>query len=177
MAIRLTGLNSGLDTDAMVKELVSAYSTKKDKYVKAKTKHEWKMSAWKDTNTKVYSFYTSTLSKMRYSSGYNLRSASISDTTIATVKAASGATASTQSLEVTRLATSGYLTGGKVTDTNGAKVSANTKLSELGITDGTLKINDTFVTLDGDTTLSGLASKLKGTDVSVNFDATSQRFL
>ena len=31
MAIRLTGLNSGLDTDAMVKELVSAYSTKKDK--------------------------------------------------------------------------------------------------------------------------------------------------
>ena len=46
MAIRLTGLNSGLDTDAMVKELVSAYSTKKDKYVKAKTKHEWKMSAW-----------------------------------------------------------------------------------------------------------------------------------
>ena len=39
MAIRLTGLNSGLDTDAMVKELVSAYSTKKDKYVKAKTKH------------------------------------------------------------------------------------------------------------------------------------------
>lgn len=176
MAIRLTGLNSGLDTDAMVKELVSAYSTKKDKYVKAKTKHEWKMSAWKNTNTKVYSFYTSTLSKMRYSSGYNLRSASISDTTIATVKAASGATASTQSLEVTRLATSGYLTGGKVTDTNGAKVSANTKLSELGITDGTLKINDAFVTLDGDTTLSGLASKLKGTDVSVNFDATSQRF-
>ena len=32
------------------------------------------------------------------------------------------------------------------------------------------------MTLDGDTTLSGLASKLKGTDVSVNFDATSQRF-
>ena len=37
MAIRLTGLNSGLDTDSMVKELVSAYSTKKDKYVKAST--------------------------------------------------------------------------------------------------------------------------------------------
>ncbi|MDD6234129.1 MAG: flagellar filament capping protein FliD [Lachnospiraceae bacterium] len=176
MAIRLTGLNSGLDTDSMVKELVSAYSTKKDKYVKARTKHEWKTAAWKATNTKVYSFYTSTLSKMRYSSGYNLRSASISDTAIASVKAASGATASTQSLEVTRLATSGYLTGGKVTDANGAKVSANTKLSELGITEGTLKINNTFVTLDGDTTLEGLASKLKGTSVSASFDATSQRF-
>ena len=39
MAIRLTGLNSGLDTDAMVKELVSAYSTKKDKYVKLSLIH------------------------------------------------------------------------------------------------------------------------------------------
>lgn len=176
MAIRLTGLNSGLDTDSMVKELVSAYSTKKDKYVKAKTKHEWKMSAWKDTNTKVYSFYTSTLSNMRYSSGYNLRAASISDSTIASVKASSGATASTQSLEVSKLATSGYMTGGKVTDANGAKVSANTKLSELGITEGTIKINDRFITIDGDTTLSGLASKIKGTGVNASFDATSQRF-
>lgn len=38
MPIRITGLNSGLDTDSIVKELVSAYSIKKDKYVKAQTK-------------------------------------------------------------------------------------------------------------------------------------------
>ena len=30
MAIKLSGLISGLDTDAMIDELVSAYSTKKD---------------------------------------------------------------------------------------------------------------------------------------------------
>ena len=42
MAIRLTGLASGLDTDSMVKELVSAYSKKQESIVKKKTKLEWK---------------------------------------------------------------------------------------------------------------------------------------
>lgn len=34
MPIRMTGMVSGLDTDSIVKELVSAYSTKKEKYEK-----------------------------------------------------------------------------------------------------------------------------------------------
>ena len=39
MPIRMTGMVSGLDTDSIVKELVSAYSTKKEKYEKERTKH------------------------------------------------------------------------------------------------------------------------------------------
>ena len=38
MAIRVSGLVSGLDTDSIVQELVSAYSKKKDTYVKKQTK-------------------------------------------------------------------------------------------------------------------------------------------
>ena len=34
MPIRMTGMVSGLDTDSIVKELVSAYSTKKEKNTK-----------------------------------------------------------------------------------------------------------------------------------------------
>ena len=34
MAIRLSGMNSGLDTDAIVKALVSGYTTKKRKNMK-----------------------------------------------------------------------------------------------------------------------------------------------
>ena len=33
MAIRISGLVSGLDTESLVSELVSAYSVKKDNYV------------------------------------------------------------------------------------------------------------------------------------------------
>ena len=57
MAIRLSGIASGLDTDSMVKELVSAYSIKKQKYDKQLQKQEWIMSKWSDVNKKVYGFY------------------------------------------------------------------------------------------------------------------------
>lgn len=52
MAIRLSGIASGLDTDSMVKELVSAYSIKKQKYDKQLQKQEWIMSKWSDVNKK-----------------------------------------------------------------------------------------------------------------------------
>ena len=61
MGIKLSGMISGLDTDSLVKELMSAYSTKKDKLVKSKTKQEWKMDAWKDMN-KNGKYYTPILS-------------------------------------------------------------------------------------------------------------------
>lgn len=38
MPIRITGMNSGLDTEALISELVSAYRMKTQKYTKAQTK-------------------------------------------------------------------------------------------------------------------------------------------
>ena len=48
MAMRVSGINSGLDTDAIVQELVSAYSTKTEKYTKEQTKLGWKQEIWKN---------------------------------------------------------------------------------------------------------------------------------
>ena len=58
MAIRLSGMTSGLDTDSIVKAMVSSYTTRKEKYQKAQTKLEWTQDAWKSLNTKVYSLYS-----------------------------------------------------------------------------------------------------------------------
>ena len=46
MAMRLSGLMSGMDTDSLIQELVSARKTKVDTAVKAQTKLEWKQDAW-----------------------------------------------------------------------------------------------------------------------------------
>ena len=70
MPIRISGMISGMDTDAMVKELVSAYQTKTDKYKKAQTKLEWKQDAWKELNSKIYKLYTNMFSRT-LSSNYN----------------------------------------------------------------------------------------------------------
>lgn len=86
MAIRLSGMTSGLDTDSIVKAMVSSYTTRKEKYQKAQTKLEWTQDAWKALNTKVYSLY-SNISNLRFSTAYNLKKTSVSDTTKATVKA------------------------------------------------------------------------------------------
>ena len=53
MAMRLTGLMSGMDTDSMIQELVAARRTKVDDAVKEQTRMEWKQDAWKSLNTKL----------------------------------------------------------------------------------------------------------------------------
>lgn len=166
MAMRVSGINSGLDTDAIVQELVSAYSKKTEKYTKEQTKLGWKQEAWKNLNTKVYSLYNS-VGKMRYSSAYSMKKTTVSDTTKATVTASGDAVNGTQKLHVLSTAQSGYLTGGKLAfrkevtkdgvttlektelkdkDGNPEKLTSTTKLSALGYTDGkdtTLDIHTT----------------------------------
>ena len=50
MTMRITGMNSGLDTESIITELVKAKRVKVDKLNKNKTKAEWKQDAWKDLN-------------------------------------------------------------------------------------------------------------------------------
>ena len=87
MAIRMTGLASGMDTEGIIKELMSAKSLKKTKLENSKTKLEWKQEKWSDLNTKLYKLYTEQVSKIRLQSTYNAQKASSSDETKASVKA------------------------------------------------------------------------------------------
>lgn len=140
MAMRVSGINSGLDTDAIVQELVSAYSKKTEKYEKEQTKLGWKQEIWKNLNTKVNSFYKS-VGDMRFSGAYSTKKTSSSDTTKATISASGSSVTGTQKLHIISTAQSGYLTGGRLTrkvegtDKNGnkdSKVHSDTKLSDLG---------------------------------------------
>lgn len=186
MAIRLSGMVSGLDTDSIVQELVSAYNTKKEKIVKSQTKLEWKQESWKTMNSKIYSFYSTSLSKMRFSSAYTTKKSTISDESIASVTAATGAVIGSQTLYISSLAKSSYLTGAKVESSSG-KLSASSTLESLGITsDTTIHINvtdeenpdgkDTAITLTSDMKISDLTKALKDAGVSANFDTNNQRF-
>lgn len=69
MAIKITGMYSGLDTESIISELASAQSYKKNKLVKAQTKLSWKQDAWKALNTKIYNFYSKTLGDLRFEIG------------------------------------------------------------------------------------------------------------
>lgn len=177
MPIRLSGLNSGLDTDAIVKELVSAYSLKTEKYQKQQTKVEWKQEAWKSLNTKIYGMYTN-VSNLRFDSAYNLKKTTLSDNTKATVTASSSAVTGTQKLSVLQTAQASYITGGFL----GEDVTADTTLKELGYTASGTKIKvksasgkETEIEITKDMKLSDLITKFKDAGLNANFDANNKR--
>ena len=175
MPIRITGMNSGLDTEALVSELVSAYKQKGTKYEKAQTKISWKQEAWKSLSSKTYSFRTG-LDKMRFASGYNLKTTSVSNSSKASITAGNNAVNGTQTLEVKQLAKSGYLTGGKVSKADGSAVEAGTTLGDLGLSgEGDISVNGKQITVGKTTTVSEFISKLNDAGVKANFDATNQR--
>lgn len=177
MPIRLSGINSGLDTDAIVKELVSAYSLKTEKYEKQQTKLEWKQDAWKSLNTKIYGLYTN-VSNLRLDSAYNLKKTTLSDNTKATVTAASGAVTGTQKLNVLQTAQASYITGGYI----GKDVKASSTLKELGYTSEATSIKvkgkdgkETSIEITADTKISDLIEKFKDAGLNANFDSNNNR--
>lgn len=114
MAMRMTGLVSGMDTESMVKELVSASSEKVNKIKQKKQDVEWKKEIWSGLNTKIYNFYKTQLSAFKSVSNYKAKKATASDETKVTVKAGAGATNGTHSVSVEQTASSAYLTGDNI---------------------------------------------------------------
>lgn len=177
MPIRITGLNSGLDTESIISALVSSYNYKTEKYKKAQTKLSWKQDAWKTLNTKIYSLYNS-VGNLRFTSAYNLKSTTVSDTTKATVTASSSAPNGTQKLNIIQVAQAGYLTGGKLD----SSTTTGTTLAELGYTGGDGEINVTMgdgttksITVSQGTTVSSFITSLKEAGLSANYDDVNKR--
>lgn len=181
MPIRVTGMNSGLDTDAIIQELVSAYRSKGDKIKKQQIKLSWTQDKWKSLNAKVLNLYKS-LDSMRFTAGYNMKKTTVSNTSKATVTASTNAVNGTQSLKIQTLAKGGYLSGAQLSNAK----SGSTKLSELGfVDDGTTA---TYciqgkngvrkeINVDGNTTISQFVKQINesGTGVTATYDNTNKR--
>lgn len=177
MAMRVTGMFSGLDTESIIQELVAAKRTKVDDKKKEQTKLEWKQEAWADLNKKIKNFYTKTVGNLRYSDAYNKKTAVLSNSNVADVIAGDNAMLSTQSLEVTQLAKTGYMTGGEISTKSGEKATSGTLATDLGLNVGdSFKINGKEIKIDEKTTLGSLANQLSAAGVTANFDAATQRF-
>lgn len=182
MPIRMTGINSGMDTESIISELVKAKSAKKDKLVKAQTKLQWKQDAWKELNAKVYGFYTKTLSNMRLESDYSKKTTKLSDESVASIVTGGNAVDGIQELEIGQLAKSGYLTGGKIEGQDGKTVTANTTMKDLGVVgESTFTIRfgngeSKELKFEETATISDVVTQLKEAGLNASFDEKNQRF-
>ena len=192
MAIRMSGMISGLDTESIVKSLMETQQAKKTKIESKKQKLEWKQEIWSGLNTKMYSFYKDYAGKLRFQSNYQTKKATSSDSTKVTVSANSSATKGTYRVNVKSLAAAQYVTSAKIssyetTNDQGEKVTnkvtSSTKLSDLGMTaDGTKQIQiktadqTVSMTVNADTTISDFVDNLKSAGLNASFDEGQGRF-
>ncbi len=54
--MRISGLNSGMDTEQLIKDIMTAQRIPVDRVFQQKVKAEWKRDAYRDVNTKLYRF-------------------------------------------------------------------------------------------------------------------------
>lgn len=184
MAMRLSGLMSGMDTDSVIQELVSARRTKVDTAKKAQTKLSWKQDTWKELNTKLKNLQSKYLSNMRFTTSYSKKTTKVSNSAAVSVITGEDAVNGVQTLKVKQLAKTGYLTGAELKGADGktkGEYTALTKLSDLGVTgEGTFSVKSASGSVDvkvnGDTTISDVLTKLKEAGLNASFDAKNQRF-
>ncbi|MBR6238445.1 MAG: flagellar filament capping protein FliD [Lachnospiraceae bacterium] len=186
MAIRIAGMASGMDTDAMVQDLVKAYKTKGANNVKTQKRAELKQDKWKDLNKKIKSLTSKYVANMQYSSYYNKKTTKVSDDTKASVVTADNAVTGTQTLEVEELAKAAYLTSGKFDKS----ITADSKMSDLGFNGSTTitvnqgvydektgKYSKDPLTFDvtADTKISDVVDYFKAAGYNASFDANNGR--
>ena len=176
MPIRMSGLMSGMDTESIVKELMSVQSMKKTKVEQEKTKLEWKQTTWADLNTKLTSLYNNFVTKMQLSTAYKTKKATVSDPTKVSVTANTNAANGSYTMEVKNIATAQYLTGAKLNVS-----SASAKLVDI---DPSMLNKEIEITAEGKTTkfavtanstINDFVSALQKAGLNANFDAGQKR--
>lgn len=184
MAMRMTGMVSGMDTESIIQELVSVKRTKVDDVKKKQTKLEWKQDAWKELNTKLKNLQSKYVSNMRFSTAYMKKTTKVSDSSAVSVITGENAVNGVQSIQVKQLAKTAYLTGAKMKSANGGSLTALSKMSDLTGGDsitgsGEIKIQagskEVSMNITADTTISDVMNQLKDAGLNANFDAKQQR--
>lgn len=184
MAMRMSGLASGMDTESIIQQLVAARQTKVDNTKKAQTKLEWKQDTWKDLNTKLKNLQSKYISNLRFSTAYKKKTTKVSSSSIVSVITGEDAVNGVQQLSVKHLAKTAYLTGDKLKEkADGSKWDALSKISDIvgdDFAEGSISIAAGGKTVDiavtGETTVSDFLTKIKEAGLNANFDAGQQRF-
>lgn len=138
--IRFTGMASGLDTESIVSAMVMPDKLKVDSARQDKQLMEWKQELYKEVSSKVYNFYTKTVSDLRLQSTFSTMKTSISNPNAITISGGlSSAPEGTHSIKVNQLAEGAMVPSNvikyKDSSTGETKIaSSNTKLTDIGFT-------------------------------------------
>lgn len=182
MAIQMTGLASGMDTQSIVTQLMDVEYMKVTSVEKDKTRAEWKKDAWAEMNTKLYSFYKEELFDFKTENTYNQKSLKSSNESVVSLNDGSDATNGSHSIEIINMAKGSFVTGDEI------DASLTTTADELFDISGPITINvktnvadefgvDNEITILETDTIQDITDKFNdlGLDLDVNFDEGFKR--
>ncbi|MDE7200259.1 MAG: flagellar filament capping protein FliD [Lachnospiraceae bacterium] len=184
MAIRITGMYSGLDTESIINELASAQSYKKNKLVKAQKKLSWKQDAWKALNTKIYSFYQK-LDDLRLQSSYLKKKTTVSNSNA--IKVEGGKVDGAHSVSVSQLSKRASMTSGKLNAGKNYNYTGNATIGQLlgdaagSFTGGSIRISDKHggyvdINVDKDMKINDFVKAIgDNTSLTASYDQDNQR--
>ena len=173
MVMRIGGLASGMDIDSLVEKLMKAEKSPLYKLQQKKTLYEWQRDSYRSVNTKLEKF------KLNINDNYintSLKSkvATVSNSTYASAVATPNASGTLKLDGVSQLATAAQGLGD-------IRINATpkTKLSELGIEDGVIKLSaiqadgtmptkSSEITIDKSMTVEQFVDKINKSDAGVN---------
>lgn len=172
MVMRIGGLASGMDIDALVEKLMKAERMPLDRTFQKKQTLEWQRDAYRNVNAKLKTFDTFLFDKMIRSGKMNQKSATSSNEQLVSVKATAGASGNISIGGVSQLASAAQEVGTQT------KYTGDSKLSELGVSstslsikaigiDGRLAQEATKIEFTGDMTVNDLMKKINGSGAGV----------
>lgn len=122
MVMRIGGLASGMDIDALVEKLMTAERAPLNKLLQNKQKYEWQRDAYRDVNTKLKTFDTY-ISDNLVIKNLSSKTASSSNSDLVSAIATSKATGTLSIEGVSQLAEAARTTSGNTYASNSTKMS------------------------------------------------------
>lgn len=163
MVTRITGLNSGLDVDSLVKKMMDAEKQPLNKLNQQKQTLEWKRDAYREMNTQIADMYSTTFNNMLMSTNWNKKTVTSSDSSVSATAVSAEQNIST-SMSVQQLATpTTYKSSGAINFTSGQSQTLKFNVTNPGETKPT-EVNVTIAATD---TIDDVISKLNSSGLGV----------
>lgn len=180
----LSGLVSGLDTESIVKNLVSAQQTKIDTVEQKKQILEWQQDDYRDVNTKLLTLRNA-VSDLRLQGTFKAKEVTSSNESVLTATAGVSAVTSNYTVTVNSLATgvnkgsSAEITTGSSTDSLADQFGLSGDLTfTLTGYNGTEEVSKDFTIDTANTSINTLVSEINEADIGItaSYDSSTDRF-
>jgi flagellar hook-associated protein 2 len=181
---RISGMVSGLDTDSLVKKMMSAESVHMNTMKQQQQKLTWQSSGYRQWNTDIFSLRSTTLFNMKLEGSYSTFAATSSNPDSLNGTPTADAIEGTYSYEVSNLAQSATITSNVTIDTTQALANTPTTLT-LTSNDQTGTAHTAIVSVAAGDKIGDVVNKINAAkDASGNsvglkaiYDSTLKQFI